>query len=82
MAHEQAAVTDAGYDQARARAEADISILVEAYRTTAPGAGDQQATVTVGHLLAGREAPDLAGLLAAAVRLLARQGTQPGNEDP
>jgi hypothetical protein len=82
MAHEQAAVTDADYDQARARAEADLGFLVEAYRTTASGAGDRQATVNGGHLLAGREAPDLAGLLAAAVRLLARQGTQPGSEAP
>jgi len=79
MDHEQRAVT-AAYDQTQDGADADIDILVQAYRATAAEAGEQQATVTVGHLIAGhlaagREGRELAGLLTAAVRRLAAQGT-------
>lgn len=79
MEHEQPAVTAAGYDQARDGADADLDILVQAYRATVAEVGEQQATVTVGHLIAGHLAAGrsraLAGLLTVAVRRLATQGT-------
>jgi hypothetical protein len=62
MEPEQPAVTAAGYDQALARADADIGLLVQAYQATAAEAGEQQATVTVGQLIAGHMAANRRGL--------------------
>jgi len=71
MAGQRTPVTDGRYDQDLAAASAEVGLLVGTLTALAAEVGAKQAAVDVGHLLAGKGAPELAGLLTAALCQLA-----------
>lgn len=71
MAGQGTPVPDGRRDQALAGASAEIGLLVDTLTAMAADVGAEQAAVDVGYLLAGKGAPELAGLLTAALCRLA-----------
>lgn len=80
MAGQRTPVPDGRHDQALAAASAEIGLLLNTLTAMAADVGEEQAAVDVGHLLAGKGAPELAGLLMAALCQLARPADFPRAE--
>lgn len=77
MATEGTAAQADRYNQSLAGATAAVGELVGILQVRAAEVGERQALAEVRGMVSGRNAPELAGLLTAALRQLARRAKPP-----